>query len=79
MDEVGARTIQIEDFEEIVVNAFEDIGKDEDESADIIKTKNKEARIKNWRVQATQTHELLAQVIILGSTFKNRGKIHFFP
>ena len=33
MEEVEAWTIQIEDLEEIVENAFEDIREDEDESA----------------------------------------------
>jgi hypothetical protein len=35
MDEVEACTIQIEDLEETVVNAFEDIGEDEDETAKV--------------------------------------------
>ena len=45
-----------------MINAFEDIREDEDESADVIETKkDKETRIKNLLVQATQTYELLAQ------------------
>ena len=40
MDEVEAKTIQIEDLEETVVNIFEDIGEDEDESAKVMETKN---------------------------------------
>ena len=39
MDEVEAKTIQIEDLEETVVNIFEDIGEDEDESAKVMETK----------------------------------------
>jgi hypothetical protein len=62
MDEVEACTIQIEDLEETVVNTFEDIGEDEDETIEVKETKkDKEARIKKLLVQATQAHELLAQ------------------
>ena len=62
MDEVEAGNVQIEDLEETSVNAFEDIGEDEDESAEVVETrKDKETRIKNLLVQATQAHELLAQ------------------
>ena len=39
MDEVEAKIIQIEDLEETVVNIFEDIGEDEDESAKVMETK----------------------------------------
>ena len=39
IDEVETITIQIEDLEEIVVNAFEDTGEDDDEIAKVIETK----------------------------------------
>jgi len=62
MDKVEAGNVQIEDLEETSVNAFEDIEEDEDESAEVVETrKDKETRIKNLLVQATQAHELLAQ------------------
>jgi len=62
MDEVEARKVQIEDTEEIVVDDIEGLEKDEDPSARVVETrKDKEARMKNMLVQATQVHELLAQ------------------
>ena len=39
MDKVEAWTIQIEDLEETVVNAFENIREDENESVEVIKKK----------------------------------------
>jgi hypothetical protein len=39
MNKIEAITILIEDLEETVVNTFEDIKKNEDESVKIIKTK----------------------------------------
>ena len=39
MDKVKAGTIQIEDLKETTVNAFEDVGEDEDENTEVVKTK----------------------------------------
>ena len=39
IDEVEAKTMQIEDLEETVVNAFEDVGEDEDESVEVVEQK----------------------------------------
>jgi hypothetical protein len=41
MDKVETSTIQIENLEETVVNAFEDIGEDEDETAEVREKKTK--------------------------------------
>jgi len=61
MDEVEAGNEKIEDIEEMVVNDIEGPGDDEDSSAKAIETrKDKEDRMKNMLVQATQAHELLA-------------------
>jgi formamidopyrimidine-DNA glycosylase len=77
MDEVEANTIQIEDLEETIVNAFEDIEEDEDETAEVRKTKkDKEARIKNLLIQTTQAHELLAQ-FFLEAHLRMEGKFLF--
>ena len=35
INEIEARTMQIEDLEKFVINAFEDIRKDEDESVEV--------------------------------------------
>ena len=69
--------MQIEDLEETVVNPFENIGEDEDESTEVVETiKDKETRIKNLLVQATQTHELLAQYF-WEAHLRMEGKILF--
>ena len=45
-----------------MVYAFEDIGKDKNENAEVTEIKKyKDFRIKNLLVQATQTYELLTQ------------------
>ena len=77
MDEVEAGSVQIEDLEETVVNDIEGIEEDEDESAEVVETKkDKEARMKNMLVQATQAHELLAQSF-WEAHLKMEGKILF--
>lgn len=45
-----------------MVNDIEVIDEDEDPSTEVVETrKDKETRIKNMLMQATQAHELLAQ------------------
>lgn len=62
MDDVEAGRLQIEDIEETMVNDIEVIDEDEDPSTEVVETrKDKETRIKNMLMQATQAHELLAQ------------------
>jgi len=61
MDEVEGGRVQIEDIQETMVNDIEGLEEDEDPSVEVVETrKDKEARVKNMLVQATQAHELLA-------------------
>jgi len=63
MDKVEARSIQIEDIEEIIVNdMIEGIGHDEDLSVEVAEIrKDKKARMNNILVKTTQAHELFVQ------------------
>lgn len=62
MKEVEAGNMLFEDLEGTEVNENDGVEEEEELSAEIVETKkDKEARIKNMLVQATQAHELLAQ------------------
>ena len=75
IDEVETRTIQIEDLEEIVVNAFKDIGEDDDEIAKVIETKKQ--RCYNTNLAGTSnTSTSITSSIFLESSFEDGGKIY---
>ena len=79
MDEVEARSVEIEDIEETVVNDIESLEEDEESSVEVVETKkDKEARTKNMLVQATQAHELLAE-LFWKADLRKEEKILFPP
>ena len=77
MDKIEAGSLEIEDIEETVVNDIESVEEDEDSSVEAVETrKDKEARTKSMLVQATQAHELLAE-LFWKAHLRKEGKILF--